>query len=225
MDRRQLNTLGMYQAVLTHLDKFPTTWQQLEPVIPIVDSFRINVNALLLQSQLQEQNNTVGHTLNKDQHLNKLREAVYQLSLKLRAYAKTAKNNVMLQDVNFPYSTLENTTEQLMLQRCTRIIQHAKETLPALKGYSVTEQDITDIEKLVADAHPLSAQRNVIAGTRKTATDTIPEIIQAAREQLDVLDDLMECLVTDDTFSETYFNLRRINDRVGRGSAKMQKEV
>ncbi|MCW3467753.1 hypothetical protein [Chitinophaga nivalis] len=224
MNRRQLNVLSMFQAVLSHLDQFPATWQPIAPAVPLIAGFRTNVAELLTQSQLQEQHNTVGHTQNKDQHFDKLRDAMHQLSLKARAYAKSDSLYVMLQDVDFPYSALENTSEQLLLQRGARIAQHTRQALPSLEPYQVTEAEITALEKLIAEAAPLAPQRNVIAGSRKTATSTIPEIINAAKEKLDILDDLVEGLVTDVTFAETYFNLRRINDTPGRNNSKPSKD-
>lgn len=223
MNRRQLNMLAMYQSVLSHLDQFPATWNQLAPVTPIVDNLRKTVTDLLTQSQLQEQNQTAGHTKNKDAHFYKMLEHAYQLSLKIRAYAKLTQNNVLLHDVNYSYSAMEAGAEQLVLQRCERIAQHARAKLSELTAYQVTEADVATLEQLLKEAQPLTSARNVIAGARKTATSSIPELIAFARQQLDVLDDLVEGLITDQTFTSTYFNLRQVYDRVGRSAqAKTQ---
>jgi len=223
MNRRQLNMLTMYQSVLSHLDQFPDTWNQLAPMTPIVENLRKTVTDLLAQSQLQEQNNTSGHTKNKDAHFFKMLEQAYQLSLKIRVHAKLTQDNVLLHDVNYSFSTLESGAEQLVLQRCERIASHAREKLNDLSVYQVTEQDVTQLEQLIAEVQPLASARNVIAGIRKTATGNISELITHARQQLDVLDDLVEGLIQDTTFTTTYFNLRHVYDRVGR-SAQLKTE-
>jgi hypothetical protein len=223
MNRRQLNALAMYQSVLSHLDQFPAVWNQLAPITPVVDNLRKTVADLLAQSQLQEQNNTAGHTKNKDAHLYKLVEQAYQLSLKLRAYAKVNSDNVLLQDVNYSYSALESGAEQLVLQRCQRIAQHARNKLADLAAYQVTEADVTTLEQLLHDAPSLTPARNVVAGARKTATDSIPELVTQARHQLDVLDDLVEGMIMEHAFVSTYFNLRQVYDRVGR-SAQVKEQ-
>ena len=80
----------MYQAVLSHLDKFPAVWNQLAPITPIVESLRKTVAEMLAQSQLQAQYNPAGYTKRKDAHMFEILEHAFQLSLKLRSYAKVS---------------------------------------------------------------------------------------------------------------------------------------
>jgi hypothetical protein len=82
---------------------------------------------------------------------------------------------------------------------------------------------LCSLERLLTTTEPMTPARNVILGARKTATDSIPELIGQARQQLDVLDDLVEAMVNDATFVSTYFNVRQINEQVGR-SAKVKEE-
>ncbi|WP_143307726.1 hypothetical protein [Chitinophaga vietnamensis] len=220
MNKRQLNTLTMFQAVLAHMDNFPQSWNKLPPVTPLVEGLRSDINKLHTQLKQQEANSTVGHTLNKDLHFDKLRERIYQLSLKLRAFAKLRQDNVLLVEVNYSPSQLDSMSTAVLLQRCYTIVELANTYLPDLTNFNIAGQDIADITALIKAAEPMPSQRDVIAGTRKMVTSTIPELFVHAKAQLDILDDLVEGLVTDSTFTETYFNLRRVNDRVGRGVAK-----
>ncbi len=59
----------------------------------------------------------------------------------------------------------------------------------------------------------LSGNRDAIIGTRKTATDGIPELIAHMRSQLEILNDLIPALVGDNIFVQIYKNNRRIIDR------------
>lgn len=223
MTRRQLNLLEMFQAVLSHLDKFPATWNQLAPITPVVDNLRKAVTGILSQSQLQATHETKGYTKKKDAHMIQLVEHAFQLSLKLRSYAKVNNNHVLLQAVKHSFTTLESGAGPLVLQRCQRIAQHVREHLSELAAYQVTEEGVTALEQLLITTEPMTPARNVILGARKTATDSIPQLIRQARQELDVLDDLVEAMVNDAVFVSTYFNVRQVNERVGR-STKVKEE-
>jgi len=67
----------------------------------------------------------------------------------------------------------------------------------------------------------MTPARNVIAGARKTATSSIPGLIDQAREQLNMLDDMIEAMVSDAAFVSTYFNLRPVYGHVEK-SAKAE---
>lgn len=224
MTRRQLNLLEMYQAVLSHLDKFSAVWNQLAPFTPVVESLKKTVAEMLAQSQLQAQYNPAGYTKRKDAYMLKIVEHAFQLSLKLRSYAKVSKNHVLQQAVDLSYSTLSRSPQQLVLQRCQRIAQHARDHLPELVVYQVIEEEVTMQEQLLKKTEQMTAARNVIMGSRKTATGNIPELVAQARKALDTLDDLVEGMIDDVTFVSTYFNVRQVNERVGRSAMDKEKK-
>ncbi|WP_298738009.1 hypothetical protein [uncultured Chitinophaga sp.] len=223
MTRRQLNLLDMYQAVLSHLDKFPGTWNQLTPVTPIVDNLRTIVAEMLTQSQLQAQCNPTGYTKRKDAHMFEIVERAFQLSLKLRSYAKFNNDHVLMAAVDLAYSTLARGPQQLVFQRCQRIAQHARDHLSELAAYQVTEEEVTMLEAQLNTTEPMTPARNVILGARKTATGSIPALVTRARKALDALDDLVEGMIDDAMFVSTYFNVRQVYDRVGRSAGSKEK--
>lgn len=208
----------MYQSVLSHLDKFPAVWNQLAPITPVVEHLRKIVADMLIQSQLQSQLETMGYTKRKDAHMSQITEHAYELGLKLRSYAKVVNDHVLLHAVDFSYTAIRRGAVQLILQRCQRIAQHARDHLAELTAYQVTEEEVAALEQLLTTAEPMTPERNVIAGARKTATGSIPALVSKGREQLDLLDGLVESMVSDATFISTYFNLRPVYERVGRSS-------
>lgn len=218
MNRRQLNYLGMYQSILSHFDKFPAAWNQSAPINPVIKHLRNIVANMLIQSNLQAQLVTMGYTKRKDAHMLQLLDQAYELSLKLRSYAKVNKDLVLLHAVAFSYSEVQKGAGHLLLQRSRRLIQLARDHLAALSPYQVTAGGIAALEQLLAITEPMTPARNVIAGARKTATRTIPRLIDQAREQLSMLDDLVEAMVSDATFVRTYFNLRQVYERAGKRS-------
>lgn len=216
MTRRQLNQLEMYQAVLSHFDGFPAVWDQLAPIPPIVENLRKVVAEILTQSQLQAQYKTVGYTKRKAAHMFQIAELAFQLCLKLRPYARTINDHVLLEAVNYSHSMLGRGPGPLVLQRCQRIAQYARDLLPELATYRVSGEDIVALEQQLATTEPMTPDRDVVRSSRKTATGSIPELIRQARQQLVILDDLTKGMVDDAVFVSTYFNVRRINGRVGR---------
>lgn len=223
MNRRQLNYLGMYQSILSHLDKFPATWNQFAPIALSVERLRKIVAKMLIQSQLQAQLVTMGYTKRKNVNMLQLLDQAYQLSLKLRSYAKVKKDPVLLHAVAFSYSEVQKGAGHLLLQRSKRLVQHARDHLAELAAYQVTAGEIAALEQQLSITEPMTPARNVIAGARKTATRSIPRLIDQAREQLNLLDDLMEATVSDAAFVSTYFNLRPVYERVGTRSGKIEK--
>lgn len=214
----------MYQSVLSHFDKFPEAWNQLVPIVPVVDNLRRIVADMLTQSQLQAEHETVGYTKRKDVHVYEILDHAYRLSLKLRAYAKVHSDHVLLQAVNYSQTALKEGAGQLVLQRCQRIAQHARTHLAELATYNVTEADVATLEQLLATAEPMAPAAHVIAGARKAATKSIPELIGHARQQLNLLDDLIEGMVADTVFVDTYFNVRQVVDRTARGTQEKTQQ-
>jgi len=221
MNIRQLNYLRMYQSVLSHLDKFPAAWNQFAPIRPVVERLRKITANMLTQSQLQAQLVTMGYTKRKDAHMSQLLEQTYELSLKLRVYAKVNKDLVLLHAVAFSYSEVQKGAGQLLLQRSRRLVQHARDHLAELAAYQVTEKEIAALEQLLTITESMTPARNVIAGARKTATSSIPGLIDQAREQLNMLDDMIEAMLSDAAFVSTYFNLRPVYEHVEK-SAKAE---
>jgi hypothetical protein len=179
---------------------------------------------MLAQSQQQVEFNPAGYTKRKDAHMFEILEHAFQLSLKLRSYAKVTQDHVLQEAVDYSYTALERGPQQLVLQRCQRIAQHARDHLPELAAYRVTEEEVTALEQLLSMTEPMTPARNVILGSRKTATGNIPELIGQARKQLDTLDDLVEGIIDDETFVSTYFNVRQVNERVGRSATSKEKK-
>lgn len=223
MTRRQLNLLEMYQAVLAHLDKFPATWNQFTPLTSAVERLRKAVTDILNQSQIQARHDTQGYTKRKDAHKAQVVDQAFQLSLKLRSYARVNNDHVLLQAVSYSFTALGSGAGQLVMQRCQRIAQHARDHLTELAAYQVTEEEVASLEQLLTTTEPMTPEKNVILGARKTATDSIPELIGECRKQLNTVDDLVEAIVTDPAFVSTYFNVRQVIDRAGR-SAKVKEE-
>lgn len=82
-------------------------------------------------------------------------EQAFQLSLKLRSYAKVTNDHVLLQAVEHSFTTLGSGAGQLVMQRCQRIAQHARDYLTELALYQVTEEEALSIKNGIGSIHKI----------------------------------------------------------------------
>jgi hypothetical protein len=61
----------------------------------------------------------------------------------------------------------------------------------------------------------LTAERNVVGGTRTGSTANLPDLIRKGMALLKKLDGLVASMIKDQTFIQTYQSLRLIYDRRG----------
>jgi hypothetical protein len=224
MTQQQINSLNMFKAVTALLEKKSDVWSTRTPIVPVVLNLKSIVSGVELYMKSQFEKGTAGYTQQKDAKLDVLLKLVYKLSAKLRAYAKATENIVLLKAVDYSASSLESGTETEIISRCQTIAKKANEFLSQLTDYEVTPAELDFIDHAIKDVEPLASQRDAVASERKAATAGIPELIRKGKDQLDVLDDLIEGLIHDDNFIDSYFNARRIIDRSTVGATTARKE-
>lgn len=213
MNQRQLNSITMYKAVLAHLDSRPSLWNTSAPLTKVVFALRTFVMALQQQSLTQAERSTVGYTQDKEGHMQYMCDLAYGLLLKIRSYAKINNNKALLYAINYSESEIRRGPETQIINRCQTIHNKCQENLADLTDFLVTKEELTALQDSIETVKPLSAQRDAIASERVTATANISVLIDGARAELDKLDDLIEGLIKDKNFVNTYRQSRQIIDR------------
>lgn len=208
----------MGQAVLAQLDQFPTVWNTQVIIPAVVEDLRTTITELQAVSKKQEENHTPGFTRTKDNEMEKLIDATQVLTSKLRAFGKINRDELVLESSRHSYSSLEGMPVPMLLQTSKIAIEQARNKLPQLTNFGITEESIVSVEAIHAEVTKLINQRDIAGGTRKSATDTLPELFTQMRDKLDLLDDLIDGMIEDEAFTKVYYNLRRVNDRGGRGA-------
>jgi hypothetical protein len=102
-----------------------------------------------------------------------------------------------------------------VINRCILIADAATENIAGLTDYKVTADDVTALNNAIEAARPKAAERDSVGSERTAITEDLPQLFSDAREQAIELDDLIEGLVDDADFVESYFAVRRVNDRRG----------
>ncbi|QHT67102.1 hypothetical protein GXP67_10795 [Rhodocytophaga rosea] len=225
MNQRQLNSLTMFKAVLAHLDTRPTLWNTSAPLTKVIFSLRTFVAALHQQSLTQAERTTVGYTQDKDGQMQHMCDLAYALLLKIRSYAKINNNKALLYAINYSESEIRRGPEIQIINRCQTIHNKGKEHFSDLKDFLVTEENLTELQEAIDTLKPLSAQRDSIASERVTATANISLLLEGARTEIDKLDDLIEGLIKDKNFVNTYKQARQIIDRGISSDAELKKKI
>jgi len=215
----------MYKAVLAHLDSRPSLWNTSAPLTKVIFSLRTFVVTLHQQSLTQAERITVGYTQDKDGQMQNMCDLAYSLLLKIRSYAKINNNKALLYAINYSESEIRRGPEIQIINRCQTIHNKGEEYMADLTDFLVTDQQLTELQKAINGVKPLSAQRDAIASERATVTANISLLIEGARAEIDKLDDLIEGLILDKNFINTYRQARQIIDRGISSDNELKKKI
>ena len=216
MKDNQNNYLNMVNAVLTLFNGNAGAWNGIGVVADGYERLRetgLSLNDTVVK---QRENDPKGHTAAKDRSRDALENLLYRTALRVRSYARTADNDVLVGKTLFSRSELDRLKTNDLLS-CGRVVRDACiENLDALEAYLVAQSTVDSLSELIDRTAKLYAKRDTVIDQRTEATDQLKKLFGKARKQLKALDDLVEGYVDDDTFVAEYFNARRIHDLKGR---------
>lgn len=210
MNQSQLNYLAMANQVVLHVDSQPALWNGSAPIAGVINEIRAFVTALSQQGLTQSQRQTTGYTQNKEAQKDVMCKLALNLVFKLRGYAKVNKDNVLLQAVDYSESDLRRNPEMDVVNRCQTIHDKGREYLKKAAEYQLTSESLKAFQTAIDTFRPLTTQRDQISNSRTTITANIATILEQLRERLDMLDDLVNGLITDADFVATYRKSRTV---------------
>lgn len=219
MNKKQFSFVSMTKGVLVHFGENESAWGELEVVREVVEEISAQVALVENPSQKQEEG-TSAHTANKDALFDTMIDKVFKLKLKLTSYARHKKDLFLLQSIDYSKSALESGSEAEAVVRCKFVLQKAKDNFDKLGLYKVTQPELDEVAKAIAEFEKAPALRNIVGSEAKTATATIEAIVEQLRDNFDTLDDFTYGLIEDPHFVAMYRNLRQIKDKGGRGSVE-----
>ncbi|WP_423147073.1 hypothetical protein [Rubrolithibacter danxiaensis] len=216
MNQRQLNSLSMYKAVAASFYQFSSAWNTIEPIVQIFNNFQNNIRNIEASGLSQQQNSTIGYTEQRELQQTKLIELTFSLALKLTSYAKVTKNPVLEKRVNFSRSAFVRMKEEMLVYTCQDILGLGYQHQEQVVAYQVTQQILEELQSAINAYKPLTAQRDKVGDMRSVITKTLNTLFKEARNNLDLLDSLVEGLSASKAFIDTYKQARKINDRGGK---------
>ncbi len=224
MDQRQLNTLRMSRGEVAHFDGAPALWNEKTVLVSVVNVVKTLTNGIVQAGLTQQEMLTGGYTLDKDKQLELMGAVTEPLVRGLRPLARMTGNNALLKQVDFAPTELLAGPEQEIVNRCQLIQDAAKARVTELAGYGVTPAMISGQQVAIDTFKPLAGLRDAVGGKRQAATASLPDLFDQLRDQLALLDDLVENLVEDTDFKGAYRELRATTDTRGRGPGKDEGE-
>lgn len=217
MNQKQINSLNMQEGILAHFDNNLSVWQNIKPIARDVAILRLIVKASKETALIQQANATQGYTAKKDEALDKILDQTLKIILQVKDYAIEKNNAVLRAAVNFTESSLAEGAEREIINRCEIIIKKVQENTTDLvaEGYDITAAGLSALLADIEAQKKLSPERDVVGGTRTSATASLPELDRKGRGLLKKMDGLVNSMIKDDAFIDIYENLRYTNDRRG----------
>lgn len=203
----------MTDTVLSGCNADKALWENKKPiadVISIVTGNRTEISGL---SQEQSSATTTGATKTFYAEMENMVDLTMNVIQRLRPYATVTKNNELLSKIDYSKSDLDHGKQIDCINKCKIVLEQGLQYLSDATDYELTQEMLDTLQSSINGIALLSGNRDAIIGTRKTATDQIPELINRIRVQLTMLDDLVPALIPDEKFVQTYKNNRRIIDR------------
>jgi hypothetical protein len=218
----QSNYLNMANAVIQHFDGNFNVWNNIPLVVSGVNSLKNTTEAINIAAIKQKNSSPTGYTAAKERARNELESLVYRTTVRLRSYARSTNNDVLTAKLNFSQSTLDRMKHNDLLTYCRLVVAACGEYLPELANYKIDSNTINELSQSIERTSLLYAERDTVVDERIEATADLEKLFSTIRNQLKILDDLVEGYIDNDTFVATYFNARRIHD-LGRTKAKTEE--
>ena len=162
---------------------------------------------------VQTESDTEGLVAQKNQDLQTLSKDFYRMNRSLCHLAKSTNNQVLLKAVDIPESRMLEGSLQEVIIRFKAMLAIAREKLPELANYPVTDQSLTELETRVKTINEMPDIISVQSSHRKMASRNIKDVIGEARVILDLLDDGFEAVITNEKFLDGWFEARKIKGR------------
>ena len=190
MNARQEAKLGMYNAVLTHVEANPAITATVPAFAAVATQLRTIYNSIVDAAQ-QEAQATAGITMNKTQSRETLCTEAANIAAAVYAYAMSVSNHELKEQVNFSVSKLLQTRDELLVPVCNTIHQKATDNLASLANYGVTAARLTALQTLIDEfAAMIPGPRNaasVRAAARTSMAALFTQADELIKKQMDKL--------------------------------------
>lgn len=224
MNQNDQNLQAMLKSTISVMESHADRWNKVRVIADTVTALKGTDGQIDTTARQQAVNNSAGYTAEKDQCKDEMLRQSLKIGHKVTAWALAGGNQAVLPLTDFSQTSLERGTEAEITHRCRVILETAEKNLPALAAYLVTKADLTNLQAAIDKFAASTRERNLVAGDRKQATRSLPELVAAARELLYRLDKMMDSMVDDPAFVARYHDARQIVDRRKRGVAGKTEE-
>jgi hypothetical protein len=126
------------------------------------------------------------------------------------------KNDVLTAKLKCSQSALDRMKHNDLLTFGRVVVVACEEHLPELANYQIDSNTVSKLSQSIEQTAALYTERDTVVDQRVEVTADLEKLFAVARNQLKVLDDLVDGYIEDEIFVATYLNARRIHDLGGR---------
>jgi len=212
MKQSEENFLNMVHSVLDTIKKNQSIWTAesaiVKEVIAIEHDYNLILGNLNLDSRLDS--GIRYDTLNDD--LNSIIRSTLKLCRRMYLYARHHNDEIIMKLVDHSESTLTNGSERIVIRRCQRILSRAEWMYYYLKPYKVNAIQLTKLHDLINNysQHNGDQSKNTIGNMAHKPN--VSHQITELKERLNILDELIDGLITNSKFISEYRNSKIIID-------------
>ncbi len=188
MNATQESKLNMYRATQKHCTDNAAIIAAVPAFETALNVFNVKLSAIIAATQ-QEDLVTKGITVDKSEAKKTLCRLTTDIAAPIFAFASSTANNKLKQEVNFSYSDLLRTKDDLMAPRCQNIKDLGIANLAALAPYGLTtaglialQTEIDNYQVKVPTPRNSAAQKKTIRENMKTLFKEIDIVL---KEQMD----------------------------------------
>ena len=188
MNATQESKLNMYRATQKHCTDNAAIVATVPAFQTTLNAFNVKVSAIIAATQ-QEDLVTKGITVDKSEAKKSLCRLTTDIAAPIFAYASASANNKLKQEVNFSYSDLLRTKDDVMAPRCQNIKDLATANLAALASYGLTAAGLTALQTEIDTYQAKVPTPRNSAAQKKTIRENLKKLIKEAdtvlKEQMD----------------------------------------
>ena len=226
MNKRLLNKLRMYKAVLALLKTNQSAWEMIPDVVSDVDELKSTIDEIEVTEQLISVELT-GQSDEKETVQERLIQLILSISSALMARADRTSNEVLAAKVNFSESALRGQRDQQQLITGRKIANLAEENLDGLISAGITIDHVSALREQTEQFEALLPVNRISVAERKAANAHLKVLFKRADKLLkNRLDRMMIRYETEDpAFFAAYENARMILDYGTRHKNEAQEEM
>ena len=222
MNQSEFNFLNMSDRVMSHMLVGNELWKNEPEIVEVVEAIKQKRNDVSEKGALESGLSGKGHTSAKDNTLDSLATKTCKLSKKISGYAKKRGLLNLIPLVDISVTSIARGPEKEVVNRCKAIADIAVKHMDNLVSFKVTSDEIDQIKNLISEYQSHIDNRSNTNISKSSSGEDISNNISEMRHQLDILDDLVEGSLEDNTFIRDYKAARLIDDY---GKGKTLKNI
>lgn len=222
MKQTDFNFLNMCDRVTAHMRRGINLWENEPEIVEVIAVIEEKRAAISAKGAAESGLSGKGFTAAKDNTLDSLVAKTCKLSKKISGYAKKKGLLELIPLVDVSANSLAAGPEKKVINRCKGISELAVKHFENLGSFKVTTDEIKEIDNLIAGYQSHIDNRSNTNISKSSFGEDISNNISDLRHQLDILDDIVEGLLEDNTFIREYKEARLI-DNFGTGKTLKNK--